>query len=199
MKTMFSTFCCLLLANGICFAQGVLESRLSGSLGGPASFVGGIAYFRVVDTTVDYRLVVYDLAAGSLSPIITTASFESSMTTGVGEVITVTGCGLFPGNPFILIGGPPGPITCPAQATWADYWGSFTMSAEQVAELLSDGGLLRIQLGGGSVIQGFITSVPEPSSMVLLAGGGLWLLRPKRGKARQTGRTESRAGVAVSN
>lgn len=177
MKTTFSTLCCLLLAITHCFAQGVFEAQLSGSiLGGPASFVAGIGYFRVADTTVDYRLVVYDLTASSLSPVIATASFETSFTTSVGEVITVRGCDLFPANPFLPPSGPPGPYTCPAQSDWADYWGSFTLPAEQVGELFSDGGILRIQVSGGAEIQGLITPVPEPSSMVLLALGLSWFI-----------------------
>ena len=177
MKTMLSTICCLLLATGTCLAQGVLQAPLSGTfMGGPFSFVAGIGYFRVAGTTVDYLLVVYDLTASSLSPVITTPSFATSFSTGIGDVITVTGCDCFPANPFLPPSGPPGPYTCPAQCTWADYWGSFTLPAEQVAELLSGGGLLRIQFSGGPEVQGVITPVPEPSSMLLLAAGLLWLM-----------------------
>ena len=56
--------------------------------------------------------------------------------------------------------------------------------AEQVDELLSDGGVLRIQVSGGPDVQGLITPVPEPSSMLLLAAGLLWLVESKRRNAQ---------------
>jgi len=193
MKIKLSTVCCLLLACGTSFAQGVFDAPLSLSLGESAYLVAGIGYFRVTGSTVDYELAVYDLTAGSLSPVIATTSFESSFTTGLGQVITVSGCDFFPPNPFLPPPGPPGPITCPAQMSWAYYWGAFTLPAEQVAELLSGGGLLRIAgtsgfpSGSGGEVQGVISLVPEPSSFVLLAVGLLWLIRSKGGKVAQPG------------
>jgi hypothetical protein len=193
MKTMLSAISCLLLAYGTSLAQGVFEVPLSLSLGESASLCAGIGYFRVTGTTVDYELAVYDLTAGSLSPVIATTSFESSFTTGLGQVITVSGCDPFPPNPFLPLPGWPGPITCPALMNWADYWGTFTLPTEQVAELLSEGGLLRIPgtsgfpFGSGGEIQGVISLVPEPSSFVLLAGGLLWLIRFRGGRLAQPG------------
>ena len=192
MKTIFATISCLLLAYGTSLAQGVFEAPLSLSLGESASLCAGIGYFRVTGTTVDYELLVYDLTAGSLSPVIATASFESSFTTGLGQVVTVSGCNPFPPNPFLPWSGSPGPFTCPAMMNWADYWGTFTLPAEQVAELVSQGGLLRIGgtsgfLGSGGEVQGVISPVPEPSSFVMLAGGLLWLVRSKGGKVAQPG------------
>jgi hypothetical protein len=190
MRTMLSAVACLLLAYGTSLAQGIFEAGLFGSLGGSASFVAGVGYFRVAGTTVDYELMVYDLTAGSLSPVIATTSFETSFTTGLGQVITVSGCNLFPPNPFLPLPGSPGPFTCPALMNWADYWGTVMLPAEQVAELLSDGGLLRIPGTSGfpfgpGEIQGVISRVPEPSSFVLLAGGLLWLIQSKGGKVIQ--------------
>jgi hypothetical protein len=114
MKTIFATISFLLLAYGASLGQGVFETTLSLSLGESACLTAGIGYFRVTGTTVDYELLVYDLAAGSLSPVIATASFESSFTTGLGQVVTVSGCDLFPSNPFLPWSGSPGTITCPA-------------------------------------------------------------------------------------
>jgi len=122
MKIKLSTICCLLLACGTSFAQGVFEAPLSLSLGESAHLVAGIGYFRVTGSTVDYELAVYDLTAGSLSPVIATTSFESSFTTGLGQVITVSGCDFFPPNPFLPPPGPPGPITCPGETA---VWGRF--------------------------------------------------------------------------
>jgi hypothetical protein len=192
MKTIFATISCLLLTYGTSLAQGVFEAPLSLSLGESASLFAGIGYFRATGTTVDYELLVYDLTAGSLSPVIATTSFESSFATGLGQVITVSGCNPIPPNPFLPLPGPPGPITCPAQMSWADYWGTFSLPAEQVAELLSQGGLLRIAgtsgfLGSGGEVQGVVSPVPEPSSFVLLSGGLLWLIRSKSGKVAQPG------------
>jgi hypothetical protein len=203
MKTLLSTLFCLLLAFGTSVAQGVFEAPLSLSLGGSASLLAGVGYFRVAGTTVDYELVVYDLTAGSLSPVVATTSFESSFTTGLGQVITVSGCNPIPPNPFLPIPGPPGTITCPAQMNWADYWGTFTLPAEQIAELLSDGGLLRIPgtsgfpLGSGGEVQGIISPVPEPSSFVLLAGGLLWLIRSKRGMVARLALQQARNSFFV--
>jgi hypothetical protein len=193
MKTIFATISCLLLAYGTSLAQGVFEAPLSLSLGESAYLLAGIGYFRVTGTTVDYELLVYDLTAGSLSPVIATASFESSFTTGLGQVVTISGGDVFPPNPFLPMPVPgwPSTITFPAMMSWADYWGTFTLPAEQVAELLSQGGLLRIPgtsgfpFGSGGEIQGVISLVPEPSSFVLLAGGLLWLIRFKGGRVAQ--------------
>ena len=193
MRTVLSTVSCLLLAYGTSLAQGVFEAPLSLSLGDSASLLAGMGYFRVTGTTVDYELLVYDLTAGSLSPVIATASFDSSFTTGLGQVVTVRGADPFPPNPFLPWSGPPGTITFPAMMNWADYWGTFTLPAEQVAELLSQGGLLRIPgtsgfpFGWGGEIQGAISLVPEPSAFVLLAGGLLWLIRFKGGRVAQPG------------
>ncbi len=176
---------------GTSLAQGIFEVPLSLSLGGSASLCAGIGYFRVTGTTVDYELAVYDLTASSLSPVIATTSFASSFTTGLGQVIVVSGCDFLPRNPFLPPPGPPGPITCPAQMSWADYWGTFTLPAEQVAELLSGGGLLRIAgtsgfpSGSGGEVQGVISLVPEPSSFLLLAGGLSWLVRSRAGRVAQ--------------
>lgn len=151
-------------------------------------------------TTVDYQLAVFGDAADSLSPVFATASFETAFTTGIGEVITISGCRLYPPNPFLPLPGPPGPITCPAQVTWADYWGSFELPPAQAAELLSNGGSLRIPFGWPSEIQGAIVPVPEPSSLALLAPGLLWLLQSRRRNlAQQTGCTERRDRVSVDN
>jgi hypothetical protein len=80
---------------------------------------------------------------------------------------------------------------------WADYWGTFTLPAEQVAELLSEGGLLRIPgssgfpFGSGGDIQGVISLVPEPSSLVLFVGGLLWLTRFKGGRVAEQQRGDA--------
>lgn len=187
MKTFFLRICSLLLTVGVCSAQGVFEAPITASFGGTGGLFAGMGYFRVTGTTVEYHLAVLGGAAGSLSPVFATASFETIFTTGIGEVITVSGCRLHPPNPFLPLPEPPGPITCPAQATWGDYWGSFELPLAQAEELFSGGGSLRIPFGWPSEIQGPITQVPEPSSLALLAPGLLWLLQSKRrNRARQT-------------
>ena len=180
MKSSFSTICCLLVMCGACYAQGIFESYLTGSFGGTASLVAGVGYFRVTGTTVHYQLAMFGEANGSLSAVFATTTFETTFTTGIGEVITTSGCRLYPPNPFLPIPGPSGPYTCPAQVTWADYWGSFELPQGQVAELLAGGGLLRIPSSGWAVqIQGEIAPVPEPSSIALLVLGLLCGLHRK--------------------
>lgn len=166
---------------GVGHAQGVFESHLAGSFGGTAALAAGVGYFRVTGTTVDYQLALFGGANGSLSPVFATATFETTFTTGIGEVITTSGCRLYPPNPFLPIPGPSGPYTCPAQVTWADYWGRFELPPGQIAELFTGGGWLRLPTSGWSVqIQGEIVPVPEPSPLALLVPGLLCGLHRKR-------------------
>lgn len=189
MKTMFSKLCWLLLGCCTSLAQGIFEAPLSVGLGGSASLIAGIGYFRVAGVSVDYCLAFYDLSASSLSPVIATTSFESTFTTGIGEVITVTGCELLPPNPY-LPSRPPGPITCPALIDWAWYSGSFTLPGGQAAELFSGGGILRVPSGLGEAY-GVLAAVPEPHSVILLACGLVGVSwRFARAKLAQSGRRE---------
>jgi len=162
----------MVMVCGACSAQGVFEAHLTGSISGSeAAFVAGVGYFRVTGTTVDYHLAILGYASGSLSPVFSTATFETVFTTGPGEVIVSSGCAMYPPNPFLPIPGPEGPYTCPAQRAWADYWGRFDLPQGQVDELFASGGVLRLPSGSEIQIQGPIAPVPEPTTAVLVLTG----------------------------
>ena len=162
MKTTFALLTLIVGVGSIC-AQGTFQfaATLSGSNENPPnnSQYDGLASFTLAGVTLSYSLQTGPMDTPNVAP-------------------TINGPGLA-GPILFSINGPPILVTGQSSASsdgW--YWGAgaFTLSSGQIAELKAGQFYVNVPTVNfpNGELAGQIVSVPEPSSLALLAfGGGL--------------------------